>query len=76
MKNKPKSIIYKCRLLAFIILVECVISGFLLGMCPIESLAEAGKLYALNACLYDGDNERVLFEKMGTRQSLWQAQLK
>lgn len=65
MKNKPKSIICKCRLLAFIIFVECVISGFLLGMCPIESLAEAGKLYALNACLYDGDNERVLFEKNG-----------
>lgn len=65
MKNKMKSIIYKCRLLTFIILSEYVLSGFFIGMCPIEKSVEAEKLYALSACLYDGDNERVLFEKNG-----------
>lgn len=65
MKNKAKSIIYKCRLLTFIILAEYLISGFFLGMCPIENSVDVSKLYSLNACLYDGDNERVLFEKNG-----------
>lgn len=65
MKNKKKSIIYKCRLLTFIILLEYVISGYLLGMCRISSQVDISRLYSLSACLYDGENGRVLFEKNG-----------
>ncbi len=59
LKNKP--IILLCKLLAFIILIECF---FYLNL-NIYGKVDDSKLHAICACLYDATDGRVLYSKNG-----------
>ena len=73
MKKFKRSIITTCKLLAFIILIEFIpfdFNGILFCHWEGFSVSTYGgvdetALYSLSACLYDAENERVLFSKAG-----------
>lgn len=76
MNKKKKSIITICKLLAFIVFFE-FINVYSIELLEQKQVLEdwlwenvygavnESKLYSLSACLYDADNERVLYSKEG-----------